>query len=156
MGTRSTNKRPKFLSQTGYNKLVVFLIMHTLSKEISDRLHAPSELAPLALAELFYKKLSTSPMQPPRCNGKVGTATSSNGALPTPSGLSRQYSLPLSVVGRKKQIIQTKHTTRAQLHFDMSRRRRSRLQAAPHHSKTCQRRAQKSTNTRVGTLWGSS
>ena len=43
-------------------------------------------------------------------------AASSNGALPTPSGRSQQYSLPLGDAGRKTKGKQTTHTIRAQSH----------------------------------------
>ena len=79
-----------------------------LTKEIADRLRALAELAPLLFAEQVYKT-HRQLLLPPRCNETGGeftpfcAAASSNGALPTPSGLSQQYSLPPGGVAQKKQ-----------------------------------------------------
>ena len=70
-------------------------------------------LVPPAHNRLFWRSslLFTPEGSTPFC-----TAALSNGALPTPSGLSQQYSLPHGDVGRKAKGIQTTHTIRAHYH----------------------------------------
>ena len=115
-------------------------IKHWLSKEIADHLRALVKLAPLLFAEQYYKPTTSSHshhIETEKEKGEestpFGAAASSNGALPTPSGLSQQYSLPLGDVGRKTKDTHTTHTIRAQSHrhgLCRVRRLRSRFGAA--------------------------
>ena len=83
----------------------------------------PHSSRPVPLQNKTTKSAATSPYSHFVAKGRLEeftpfctAASSSNGALPTPSGFSQQYSLPLSDLGRKAKGIQTTHTIRAQSH----------------------------------------
>ena len=96
---------------------------HTDALQINCR---PSPCSRRARASYFRRAVLQKPTTSP-CNHHGATErveeftpfctpASSNGALPTPSGLSGHYPLPLSDVGREAKGIQTTHTIRAQSH----------------------------------------